>query len=52
MEISWHNKSSAWNAQDGPSYFLNSIPSSLIEKVSSKPVRNSVAETTPKVESD
>ena len=34
MEISWHTQSNAWNAQDGPSYFLNSIPSSLIEKLS------------------
>ena len=35
MEISWHTQSNAWNAQGGPSYFLNSIPSSLIEKIDS-----------------
>lgn len=52
MEISWHTKSSAWNAQDGPSYFLNSIPSALVEKVSSVPVRNSVEENSPEVESN
>ncbi|TKG93772.1 hypothetical protein EYV94_16135 [Puteibacter caeruleilacunae] len=31
MEISWHTKSSAWNADDDPSYFLNAIPDVLIE---------------------
>jgi DNA helicase-2/ATP-dependent DNA helicase PcrA len=33
MEISWHTQSQAWNAQEGPSYFLNSIPSQLVERV-------------------
>ena len=33
MEIAWHSQSSAWNAEEGPSYFLNAIPSSLIERV-------------------
>lgn len=32
MEISWHTQSQKWNAQEGPSYLLNSIPSNLIEK--------------------
>ncbi|PXY02464.1 hypothetical protein DF185_07380 [Marinifilum breve] len=50
MEISWHTKSSAWNAQDGPSYFLNSIPSALLEKVDTAPTKDSELETTPKVE--
>ena len=33
MEISWHSQSSAWNAEEGPSYFLNAIPSALIERI-------------------
>lgn len=36
IEISWHTKSNAWNAQEGPSYFLNSIPSSLVERIDNK----------------
>ena len=36
MEISWHTQSQAWNAQEGPSYFLNSIPSSLIERITTE----------------
>lgn len=38
MEISWHSQSAAWNAEEGPSYFLNVIPSALIERIeTSKP---------------
>ncbi|MRT94345.1 ATP-dependent helicase [Ancylomarina sp. 16SWW S1-10-2] len=33
MEISWHSQSTAWNAEEGPSYFLNAIPSALIERI-------------------
>ncbi|WP_372751816.1 ATP-dependent helicase [Labilibaculum sp.] len=33
MEISWHTQSAAWNAQQGPSYFLNSIPSTLVHRI-------------------
>ncbi|MFA8436850.1 MAG: ATP-dependent helicase [Marinifilaceae bacterium] len=33
MEISWHTQSNAWNAQPGPSYFLNAIPSHLVERI-------------------
>jgi DNA helicase-2/ATP-dependent DNA helicase PcrA len=33
MEISWHSQSAAWNAEEGPSYFLNAIPSALIERI-------------------
>jgi len=41
MEISWHSQSTAWNAEEGPSYFLNAIPSSLIERIeASKPDKN------------
>lgn len=36
MEISWHTQSNAWNAQEGPSYFLNAIPSSLVERIDNK----------------
>ena len=35
MEISWHSQSTAWNAEEGPSYFLNAIPSALIERIES-----------------
>ncbi|MGZ2371398.1 ATP-dependent helicase [Ancylomarina sp. YFZ004] len=35
MEISWHSQSTAWNAEEGPSYFLNAIPSVLIERIES-----------------
>jgi DNA helicase-2/ATP-dependent DNA helicase PcrA len=33
MEISWHTQSTAWNAQEGPSYFLNAIPSALVQRI-------------------
>lgn len=33
MEIAWHSQSSAWNAEEGPSYFLNAIPSTLIDRI-------------------
>jgi len=33
MEISWHSQNTAWNAEEGPSYFLNAIPSTLIERI-------------------
>jgi len=36
MEISWHSQSTAWNAEEGPSYFLNAIPSALIERIEGK----------------
>ncbi|BAX81891.1 ATP-dependent helicase [Labilibaculum antarcticum] len=54
MEISWHTQSSAWNAQEGPSYFLNSIPSTLVERIDTKtsvikePEKQQVAETNDK----
>ncbi|MGQ1911310.1 ATP-dependent helicase [Marinifilum sp. RC60d5] len=40
IEISWHTQSNAWNAQEGPSYFLNSIPSSLIERIENNTEKN------------
>ena len=33
MEIAWHSQSSSWNAEEGPSYFLNAIPSTLIDRI-------------------
>ena len=40
MEISWHTQSHKWNAQEGPSYFLNSIPSHLVEKEEKKKTKD------------
>ena len=33
MEISWHTQPNGWRAQPSPSYFLNAIPDTLIDRI-------------------